>query len=83
MGSLAMAFRQRVTQETLERAIKARMTRDCDVGSRCMVLPVPVEKAEDLESGSNWRLDTGGIPPDLRAAYVAAAGTVARSFNLL
>lgn len=78
-----MPTRQRVTQETLERAIKARLARDCGVASPFMVRPIPVEKADDDESGSNWRLDTRVIPDDLRAAYVAAAGTVARSFNLL
>ncbi|HKY90333.1 MAG TPA: hypothetical protein VJM11_04805 [Nevskiaceae bacterium] len=78
-----MPTRQRVTQETIERAIKARLARDCDVGSPCMATRVPVEKADDDATGSNWRLDTGVIPPNLRDAYVAAAGSVARSFNLL
>ena len=78
-----MPIRQRVTQETLERAIKARLAQDCDVGSPCMSNRVPVEKAEEDAGGSNWRLDTGVIPAHLREAYVAAAGTVARSFDLL
>jgi hypothetical protein len=75
--------RQRVTQETIERAIKARLAKDCDVGSPCMTRRVPVEKADDDPSGSNWRIDTGGIPMDQRDAYAVAAGTVALSFNLL
>lgn len=78
-----MPPRQRVTQETIERAIKARLARACDVDSPCMSRPVPVEKSDDDASGTNWRLDTGVIPVDQRAAYLAAAGTVARSFNLL
>lgn len=78
-----MPTRQRVTQETIERAIKARLAKDCDVGSPCMARRVLVEKSTDDAGGSNWRLATGGIPIDQRDAYAAAAGSVALSFDLL
>lgn len=78
-----MSYREEVSLETLQRAIRARIVLEFGLNSPCTVAKLPIETMDASASGLNWQL----LPVDDHAescqfALMAAAASVAGTFNL-
>lgn len=78
-----MPIRQLVSEETLDRAIRARVAIDYGVESPCLARRVRLRRKPDVRGLPNWSVDTGDVPDDMQGPILAAAGEVALKLNLM